>query len=47
MDGPEGEWSEGRIWVRKRGWREWWRSLGGKRGDDDEVVVSERTRLLG
>lgn len=35
---------EGRIWVRRRTWREWWRRV---RGGGNEEVVTERTSLLG
>jgi len=36
----------GRIWVRKRTWKEWWRTVRGQ-GNEDVVVVTESTRLLG
>lgn len=46
VDDGDGEGREGRIWVRKRGWGEWWRGVRGKNREEDEVVVTERTRLL-
>lgn len=43
VDEPDGERRIGRIWIRRRSWREWWRRL---RRNEDEVIT-ERTRLLG